>query len=296
MRRAPIALTSAVAVVAVACSGGVEPATPTPVVVAEPVTFEAAGLEPPATPQAQVSPNPELSPVPEPSPSPGSGESGDQSAAGSQLGPTSADAAAFVASSPSDDLRGREHVVVDLDGDTWNEVVTTGVRDGVAVVCVAWWTSAGYELLAADEAGRGRDVTDLRASDINRDGTMELLVKVEGDGRASLSLWAVPGRGRLVPLAAQGGCHDGSHVYGVTGAWLEARSDGPPAIVATCDDSPLPVADWSEQRWLWEDGAYRHHPAPPNDPPGRAKGLDDDDDDDIDDDDDDSDDGSRDTD
>lgn len=281
MRGRRIALTSAVAVVAAvaaACSGGAEPATPTPVVVAEPVPFEAAGLEPPTTPRVQVSPNPELSPIPEPSTSDEVEEPDDQSAASRDLGPTSADAAAFVATAASDGLRSREHVVVDLDGDTWNEVVTTGVRDGIGVVRVAWWTAAGYEVLATDEAGPGRDVTDLRAADVNRDGTMELLVKVAGDGRGSLALWAVPGRARLVPLVAQGGCHDGSHVYGVTGARLEARGDAPPAIVATCDDSPLPVADWSEQRWLWQKGAYRHDPGPPSDVPGQGRGLDDGDD------------------
>jgi hypothetical protein len=100
-------------------------------------------------------------------------------------------------------------------------------------------------------------VTDLRAADVNADDLTELLVAVEGDGLGSLSVWAVLRRGVVERLAADGGCHDGRHVYGVTRARLEDHGDGPPAIVADCDESPLPVADWGEQRWAWEDGAYR---------------------------------------
>lgn len=260
-RRSVVVLLTAAAVLA-ACGG------PTPVVedvvpvaVAEPVPFDATPLEPRPTP----SPAPE--PVPDPAPQDTAATTEEPSPDRSSQGPTSADAAAFVTSGAVAGLEGLEHVVVDLDGDDRPEVVATGVRDRVGVVEVAWWTDGGYEVLASDEAGPGRDIIDLRAADLNADDHVELLVAVEGEGLQSLALWRVPGRGELEQLVAHGGCHDGRHVYGVTTARLQANGDGPPVIVADCDESPLPVADWSEQRWAWEDGAYR---VVEHDPPGNS--------------------------
>ncbi len=74
-------------------------------------------------------------------------------------------------------------------------------------------------------------------------------------------MWAVGGREEVVELTAVGGCHDGSHTYGTVGATLEDRdADGAQEIYATCDDSPLPVSDWSTDRYVWSGGAYRHAP------------------------------------
>lgn len=254
-----------------ACSGTPEPVVDdVPVAVAEAVSFSDAGLTPPSTParsrDAAAAPSRPAVPAteaPRIAEPPGT----------MPVGPTSADAAAFLQGDPGMGLTGLEHVLVDLDGDSWKEVVATGMHDRRGVVLVAWWTAAGYEVLARDEAGPGSGIADLRAADVNHDGTTEVMVGVEGDGLRSIALWAVPGRGRLVPLEAVGGCHDGTHVYGVTRAWLESRGDGPHAIVADCDESPLPVADWAEQRWLWEDGAYRHAaPPPPPDDGGDGGG------------------------
>lgn len=261
-----------------------EASEPVPTVVAEPVPLEGTGLVP--------------SPVPAPGPTEdadgaaGSGPSQAPTPPGDPAGPSSADAAAFVAGDPFAGINGLEHVVVDLDGDSWPEVVAAGIRERSGIVRVAWWTADGYQVLAEGAAGPGRGVTDLRAADVNEDGVTELLVAVGGEGLRSLSVWAVPRRGQLEPLAAVGGCNDGSHVYGVTLARLEGQPDAPPVIVADCDESPLPLSDWSEHRWRWEDGAYRHvqqfRPGPPDhakrpDDAGRdggGDGSDDDDDDD----------------
>ena len=247
------AATLAVAVVLAACgSAATDDTDPVPVAQAVSVPFEQTGLsDPDASPPGAVaegdgSSDAASSPTPTPSPSPTP-----------TIGPTSADAAAFVRGSALADLHGVEHVVVDLDADTWPEVVATGIHDRRGVVRVAWWTADGYEVLADGVAGPGVDVSDLRAADVNADGLTELLVTVEGDGLASLAIWSVPRRGVVEPLRAVGGCHDGSHVYGVTRARLVDAGGGPPVVVADCDDSPLPVADWSEQRWRWSDGAYR---------------------------------------
>lgn len=264
--RGGIAVVLAVALGVAGCGGETaEPVVDPPVVQAEQVPFDGSGLAPPsASDPAEVLAEPADEATPagdEPSPSP---------SATTTIGPSSADAAAFVRSDALADLVGIEHVVVDLDADTWPEVVATGIRDRVGVLRVAWWTAAGYEVLTEDVGGPGRDVTDLRAADVNADGRTELLVEVHGDGLGSLAVWRVPRRGELERLAAVGGCHDGSHVYGVTRAWLESGGEGPPAIVADCDESPLPVADWGEQRWEWQDGAYRVVTSPS--PPAQAEG------------------------
>lgn len=228
-----------------------------PVTVAEPVPFDATHL----TPRPSPSPASEDGPEPSPEPTVESDDAAD-TAAGTprppaNSGPSPADAAAFVASDALADLDDVEHVVVDVDGDTTDEVVATGLRDRTGQVRVAWWTDDGYEVFAADQAGPGRAISDLRVADVNQDDRVELLVEVEGEGLQSLAVWSVTGRGRLLRLEAVGGCHDGTHVFGVTTARLQQGGDGPPAIVADCDESPLPVADWSEDRWVWQGGAYR---------------------------------------
>lgn len=227
--RALIVGTAAVATVLAGCGQPAEEqAQLAPVVVAEPVPLEGTGLAP--------------SPVPTPGPTQDAG--GAAAAGPSQAptppadpaGPSSADAAAFVAGDAFADLNGLEHVVVDLDGDSWSEVVAAGVRERVGAIRVAWWTADGYRVLADGAAGPGNSVTDLRAADVNDDGVTELLVAVEGEGLRSLSVWAVPRRGQV---------------------------------------EPLPVADWSEHRWRWEDGAYRHEQQFPPGPPDHASRPDD---------------------
>ena len=252
-RRAAAAVAS-VGLVLAGCGGDpVEVEEPLAVVQAEAVPFDGSGLAPPTDPTPEDVPPAEPDPPAEDAAEAANGRA-DQT---SQVGPTSAAAAAFVASEALQDLIGVEHVVVDLDADTWPEVVATGIRDRTGVLRVAWWTADGYEVLAEDQAGPGREVADLRAADVNDDGRTEVLVGVDGDGLGSVAVWAVPRRGVVQRLVAEGGCHDGRHVYGVTRAQLEERAEGPPAIVADCDESPLPVADWGEQRWVWSDGAYR---------------------------------------
>ena len=276
--RAAIAGAVAVATVLAGCGQSTDvPSESVPVVAAEPVPLEGTGLVP--------SPLPALSPSADTGGAVGTEASQQPTPPQDPVGPSSADAAAFVSGGAFADINGLEHVVVDLDGDARPEVVAAGIRERSGVDRVAWWTTDGYEVMADGAAGPGRGVTDLRAADVNEDGITELLVVVEGEGLRSLSVWAVPRRGRMEPLESVGGCNDGSHVYGITLARLEGRPDAPPAIVADCDESPLPLADWSEHRWVWEDGAYRHEQHFPPGPPDHASrpddaGPDDDDSDD----------------
>ena len=158
-----------------------------------------------------------------------------------------------------------QHVVADLDDDGSVEVVLASVQDDRVAVEVWWWRPGrGFGSPATVDAGRGRTVTELRATDLTEDGTTELLVGVGGGARDSLAVFTVASGGEVVPREAVGGCFAGSHVYGATSAFLQARPDGPPAIVATCDDSPLPVADWSTAVYEFREGAYRwvRPPAP----------------------------------
>lgn len=272
--RRPLTVTTlaTATVVALAGCGGSAPVVhdETPVAAAEPLVFEASHLEPLRAPEPSESPSepaPDAADVPDPpqEASPGPPEA---------VGPSSADAAAFIAAETGAGLEHLEHVVVDLDGDDVSEVVVTGIRERRVIVRVAWWMSGGggYEVVVTDEAGPGREVTALHAADVTQDGRIELLVTVEGEGRQSLAVWSVDGPGKVEPLEAVGGCAAGRHVFGLTTARLQGNGEDPPAIVADCDESPLPVADWSDHRWVWLDGAYRHvepdvdEPGPPEDP------------------------------
>lgn len=245
---------------ATACASDVVGLDPVPVVSAEPTSItvvaspdeDAAASSdgedadpdesPPATP---APPDDETaSPSPEPSEDP-------------EAGPAPAAIAAFVERETDVGGKRAQHVVTDLDGDEIVEVVVARVDGDEVTVSVWWWTPAdGFGSPAVGEAGRGRAVTEVRAIDLTRDDVRELLVRIGGGARDSLAAWSVAER-ELTPLTATGGCFDGTHVYGATGVTLQARAEGPPAIVATCDDSPLPVADWSSAVYELRDGAYR---------------------------------------
>lgn len=177
--------------------------------------------------------------------------------------PTATDRARFVSQFDPANARRLEHVSTDLDGDGTDEIVFTYVRaEQVSHVEAAWWDGTAYQIAFSADGGPGTRVDRVRTSDVNDDGRTEIVLFQSGDAsRASLSIWQVTGPREVVALPAMGGCHDGSNTYGVVGASLEDRdADGADEIYATCDDSPLPVSEWSTDRYQWEAGAYRHVP------------------------------------
>lgn len=201
------------------------------------------------SPSPSLSPSPTPSPSASPSPSPSPTEEVDRVA-------TATDRARFVASFQPDGATNLEHVAADVDGDGAEEVLFAYVRGGrVAHLEVAWWTGTAYEIGFATDGAPATDIDRLRARDINADNRIEVLVGQTGeDDHASISIWQVVAPGEVVPLPAAGGCHDGSHTYGVTGVSFDDRdADGVDEIYATC-------ADGDTHRYRWEAGVYRHAP------------------------------------
>ncbi len=178
--------------------------------------------------------------------------------------PTDTDRARFVSAYEPEGAEDIEHVSTDLDGDGENEVVVSYVRTagGVSHVDVAWWDGTGYVVEFRADGGSARRVDRVRIADVNRDGRIEIVTFQSGDGSsASATLWQVQGRAAIAGLPAAGGCHDGSITYGAVGVSFEDRdADGVDELYATCDDSPLPLADWTTDRYVWDAGAYRHVP------------------------------------
>ena len=178
--------------------------------------------------------------------------------------PTDTDRARFVTDYRPAGAEDLEHVAQDLDGDGVEELVFAYVRSAeqVARVDVAWWDGAAYEVLASSDAGPASRIDRLRVRDVNADGVTEIVTyQSAARSAASVTVWAVRGRGALVGLVADGGCNEGRFTYGIIGASLEDRdADGAEEIYATCDGSPLPESAWTTDRYVWRDGAYRYEP------------------------------------
>lgn len=263
---------AALALLLAACAGGTTTASPdgSPSATASPGTSAAAvaaeRLDDPAdasepSPDGSGEPEPATpSPSPSPSPSPTPSPTPRQA--------TSADAAGYLRDASPDGVHDVDGVALDVDDDGTLEVVLHGVRDDRGWVGVAAWDGVRYGLVARGRGGPATRVVDLRVADVTADEVLEVVLEVAGEGTASLALWSLPSADRLRPLRARGGCHDGSHVYGVVGASLVVGrdEDGPLDVMASCDDSPLPVADWSTQRWRWDGGAFVADPAPDPEP------------------------------
>ena len=219
------------------------------------VRIEAVPSPSASSPTPTDSPSPTTPPSPTETDEPSPTETGPRD-------PTDADRADFVASYAPDNVSGLENVAVDVDGDELQEIVFTAVRGGqVAHVAVAWWTGTAYEIVFSDDGGPATTVDRVRVSDVNGDGRTEIALDASGEGgTASIALWAVAAPREVVRLPAAGGCHDGSHVYGVVGASLEDRDgDGSAEVYATCDGSSLDGRA-EVDRYRWETGAYRHAP------------------------------------
>lgn len=241
---------AALAVLATACGSGGDPTpteTPRDGLTAVPVNPGTPGPSPSASlpapaPTGSASPSPEASPTPR--------------------DPSDTDRARFIQGYRPEGSAGIEHVAIDLDGDAIEEVVFVYVVTSASVsrVDVAWWSGTEYEVRWTGDGGPADRLDDLAVRDVNNDGRTEIAVSQSvGASGGSLSLWrARVGEQRFDPLIAKGGCHAGSNTYGIVGADLEDRdADGAAEVYATCDDSPLPVAAWTTDVYVWSDDAYR---------------------------------------
>ncbi|MBW3664650.1 MAG: hypothetical protein KY469_16240 [Actinobacteria bacterium] len=246
MRRT-IGTCALMAVLAVACGG--DDAAPEPTARPSLTAVPVDPPSPPATPSTPLpAPSPSPSPLEEVSPTPHD--------------PTDTDRARFIQGHHPDGAGDLEHVAIDVDGDAVEEIVFVYVQTAASVsrVEVAWWAGAEYRIEWTGDGGAADRVDNLSVRDVNADGRTEIAVSQSvGASGQSLTLWrAADGARRFDPLTAQGGCHAGSHTYGVVGAQLEdTDGDGSAEVHATCDDSPLPVAAWTTDVYVWRDDAYR---------------------------------------
>lgn len=169
-----------------------------------------------------------------------------------QREPTDADAAAFVASYEPPGGRDVEAVAVDLDEDGRPEVVVASVAGDVIRLDVAVWGTGAYEVAHTDQGGPADELTAFEVRDITGDGAREILTAQVAPERESLALWGWR-EGALVRHVASGGCWDGSHLYGHTGAEVVARE-----VHASCTPVPDQVPPGTWHVYVWDGQAWIH--------------------------------------
>ena len=164
-------------------------------------------------------------------------------------GPTDQDVAVFVeANGPA------EHTATgDVDGDGIEEVVVARVRSETTHIVVGTWNGSSYEATFSDDGGSAQRVDALDLQDYNDEPGVEIVtLESVGESGASLSIWGAADGG-IERQVAEGGCWDGFHHYGISGATIE-----PGEISATCDGSPLPPEAWTSDVYAWQDGAWTY--------------------------------------
>ena len=164
--------------------------------------------------------------------------------------PTEADAVAFAAG--FDPPRGREveMVIVDLEGDGRSEVVVASIVDEVVRIDVAQWDGEEYGVAFSGLGGPAVVIDELAVRDVTGDGTREIVVQQSTPQRRSLALWGATDEG-IARQEARGGCWDGEHVFGHTGAEVAGKE-----LVATCDPSRDEVPPGGSERYLWDGQAW----------------------------------------
>ena len=163
--------------------------------------------------------------------------------------PTEQDVATFAeANGPA------EHTATgDVDGDGEDEVVVARVRNETTHIVVGRWDGSSYQAFFSDDGGSAQRVDGLQLQDYNGEPGAEIVtLESVGEAGASLSIWGPAGDG-IERQVAEGGCWNGFHHYGISGATIE-----PGEIVATCDGSPLPPEAWTSDVYEWSDGAWTY--------------------------------------
>ncbi len=195
----------------------------------------------PATPPAAAPPAEPSAAASAPAPPPASRE------------PTEADVAAYVTAYEASGRGTARTVVADVDGNGVDEVVGARVRDDVTQLAVAAWNGSEYAVVFRDAGGTAAALDDLLVRDVNGAAPPEIATfQSVGNVGASLSLWGLRD-GNYARMAGVGGCWDGSHTYGITGATLD-----PGRITATCDGSPLPPEAWPSDVYVWDGTTWRY--------------------------------------
>jgi hypothetical protein len=219
---------------------------------------EDAAAQTPAPPPA-VPAVPEVAEVASP-------PSADETAApGEPREPTPDDVADFVASFAPEGARAIQTVAVDLVDDGRNEVLVASLSGGTARLDVATWDGRAYTVVATDTAGPAESIESFVVRDVTGDDRREILLAQTAPGRDSIALWGVAveddGGSVVRRLEARGGCWDGAHVFGHTGATVD---DG--ELIASCDPAGSEdLLAGAEHGYRWDGQAWIHQP-PAEDP------------------------------
>lgn len=161
--------------------------------------------------------------------------------------PSDQDAAAFSESFRPQGAQAIQSVTADVDGDGAKEVVFASIHDDGARIDVARWDGREYQVVYTSQGGAAERIDDFRVADYTGDDTREIVtVQSVGAQGQSLSVWGWNGQA-FAPQRASGGCWNGSHTFGVTGASIQRGR-----IRATCDGSPLPTAAWPSDVYVWD--------------------------------------------
>lgn len=160
--------------------------------------------------------------------------------------PSTGDMSAFLRSYEAEHGSGYRSVRADVDRDGVDEVVLARVTDELVHIDVAAWDSAEYAVVFTDEGAPAERLDDFYVRELNGTATMEIVTSQSaGDFGRSVSLWGMEDD-EYTRQEASGGCWDGSHTYGITGATVE-----PGRITATCDGSPDPREVWPADVYEW---------------------------------------------
>lgn len=191
--------------------------------------------DPSGTPSASVSPSDSVSPTTEPSPT------------ASPRPATDADAAEFSEGFRPDGAQAVQSATADIDGDGEKEVVFASIHSDASRIDIARWDGRAYRVVYTGEGGGAERLDGFTVTDYTGDDTREIVtIQSIGAQGQSLSIWGWNGQA-FAPQRAAGGCWDGSHTFGVTGAAIERGE-----IRATCDGSPLPTAAWPSDIYAWD--------------------------------------------
>lgn len=169
--------------------------------------------------------------------------------------PTDADAAEFSETFRPQGAQAVQSVTADVDGDGQKEVVFASIHTDASRVDIARWDGREYQIVYTGQGGGAERIDDFRVADYTGDDAREVVISQSiGAQGSSLSVWGWNGQA-FAPQRASGGCWDGSHTFGVTGASIERGQ-----ITATCDGSPLPTAAWPSDVYEWDgDGWVYDH-------------------------------------
>lgn len=160
--------------------------------------------------------------------------------------PTDADAAEFAVSLQPLGVSFTRRLAADANADGPREIVFASIAGEHVRMDVAAWDGQRYVIVASEDGGPAKEITDLQVRDVTGDDIPEIIAgHWLREGRDSVSIWGWDGA-TYAPQVAHGGCADGRHTYEVPGAQV-----GQGMITGTCDGL-ADVYKWERGAWIYE--------------------------------------------